>query len=84
MLRQIERLADSPVGRITRRRGKRLASSIKAKLLYTWRLPPSMKDRSLYRPLFQPWLSNEWRERLRDGDLRSFVLATCQCLVVRA
>jgi O-methyltransferase len=32
-----------------------------------------IKDAELYRPLFNPWLSSEWGERLRADDPRSLV-----------
>jgi O-methyltransferase len=33
----------------------------------------SIKDAELYLPTFHPWLSPEWKERLRAGDPRSVV-----------
>jgi O-methyltransferase len=34
---------------------------------------PEIKDAQLYRPMFSPWLSSEWSERLHAQDPRSLV-----------
>ena len=33
----------------------------------------SIKDAAYYQPMFSPWLTPEWSERLRAGDERSLV-----------
>ncbi len=62
--------------RALRRELESNVSEAYAILAYSWRTTKETHpDRELYRPLFQPWLSEQWSAKLHTGDPTSCVSA---------